>query len=687
MTRWMSVFGAEFRVLARYVVRSRMRWVWLAAGFMWPASFIWLFGSAGSAPIRLASDLAVIPVGPILYGLLGAQLADMVHARRAQEVLSAWPRHEVARSGALLAVIAGVAGLSALVVNGLLAVQAAYPFWQSVRWAAYSFWAGSLEIGLVAALWLSLGFLVGQYVRGLWKPLGMIVVPAALLIGAIGYVASGTGRGGLHPLATVIGGFEVAPLAWLNPYVSSVWGFGPYDGAFWWLAGLTAGLVVLLVVIACLRAYGRRAAMVAGTIVVAASVGVLAVGAVGTVVGLNARNTYVPLAASFRRMPTAPVRILSATATVDVRRANDLRASIVYRLMPTRSADALQLFLNPALRIAGLRVNGRSGVAIRFRPNGRITLNTSLRTGRILTVSIQWSGDPVLWAADGGVASPGPHTGAFAATFVGAEGWWLPGGTWYPVLKTVEPAPWHLRLQAPPQTVSATSLGVAVGGSSARLAGQANNLAILGGHLNGIHFHGVELLVGADEAPIWARALSGRGADPTPMSGGRVSLVLERLSPAPRGVLVLPAGSGTGPYMRTVDPVLPQFWAPGFVGAISSGNSALNATTNTAQGYGMMDSLDTQLLDQILNLWASGGQSSASPSNPVEEEMICAAEENLQGGANCGEITPLWNSIQALSPIEVAQVLTAARRAGLHHQLSDITAQSIVSHVQSGAGG
>ena len=685
MTPWTSLFGAEFRVLTRYVMRSRMLYVWVAAALAWPASFIWLFGGAGSAPLRLAADLAVIPIGPILYGFLGAQLTDMVHARRAGELLGAWPRHELPRSAALLAALTGLACVSALLVNGLLAVQAAPTFWHSPGWVAYSLRDGVLEVGLVAALWLSLGFLVGQYVRGLWKPVGMVVVPAGLLIGAIAFVASGTGQGGLRPFATVVGGFEVAPLAWLNGYTSSIWGLAPYDGAFWLLAGLTAALFLFLAGFACLRAYGRRATLTAGTVVMAAVTGVLGMSAVRTVVALNVRNTYAPLAATFRRIPMAPVRILNAQAIVDVRHPGDIRASITYRLMSIRTADALQLFMNPALRIDALLVNGRRAVT-RFHPNGVISVDVPIDPGHVLTVAIRWSGNPVLWAAEGGSGSPGPDTGAFAVAFVGVQGWWLPGGTWYPVLKTTGLVPWNLEFKSPANTVSATSLGIASGGSLARLAGRANNLAILGGHISGIPYHGVELLVGADEASVWVRALRGRGADPTPVARSAVDTALAHLSPPPHGFLALPVGSGNGPYGRAVSAELPEPWAQGSMDVIFAGDSAVNAVQNTAQGYGMMESLDVQLLDQVLNLWASRGLSSAPPSNPVEEELICAAEANLQGGANCGEVNALWNSIQGLSPADVARILNAARRAALRHQLTPAVAASIVVHAETRGG-
>jgi hypothetical protein len=638
-------------MVTRYVMRSRIWWIWAAAAVIWPAAYIWLMGGLGSTPVRLGFNLAVIPVGPILYGFIGAQMTDLEGQSRAREILRAWPTQPLVRTLGHAAVLTGMALVSAVTVTLLILVGAPPAFWSSSNWVLAVVTEGIAGVGLTAWLWLTGGFLVGQFVRGIWKPILMTLVPAFLLIGSQILSAALL----LHPKAApwngMVSALQVAPFSWLAGRVSSIWGYGPYEHLFWVMAFWVAVFALFLTALAGRKAFGRARSLTLGAVVLGLVAILLGRGLEGALMQTGNIATYGRLANSYHRAQPSPVRLVSAAVTADLTTPNQLTASIVWRFVPKRSLRVLRVFLNPALRMREVRLNGRIIRTMAGPSWGWNVLKVRLSAGVRDTLRIWFQGNPALWGGTVG----GPSATALA--FVGSQGWLLPGGDWYPLVGRPTTIPWHLRLKTAGGTDTATSLGIVRGaGAFVAIAGRANNLSLLGGHLGVLAFHGLRLVVGADELPEWRQGLTPPPDDTSYAARmpRRLGAVLAQLRPEVKGILPVPYGPGTPPFARDVDPVVPALWPRGTINMFETGGVFTAIADVASQNVEL--GLNEHLVRHALDLWLTGGASS-DLSAGLLHHIVSASVANIQGGANGGPIDSLWIAIGRLRTHALAAML------------------------------
>lgn len=658
---------SEILTLTRYVLRGRILWFWIAVSLVWPICYIWLIGAKGTSPIILSLNLALIPVGPIIFGLIGGQLTDMLQAKRAGEILRAWPTTPWMQTLAVATVLVAMAILSAFVTNLSTVVGTSSQFWRGSAWASTAWTDGMLVVGLTDLLWLAGGFLLGSWIRGLWKVLALILAPMAWLIVTLVVSSNLVARGAPSAAVGLLAPLEIAPFAWLAGHVSSIWGYGAYQHLLMGLALLSLVMGCFLIAIAGFKTYGVDRGIAIAASVFGISVAGLAIGLGGVLLRLGAINSYQAMAGAYHSGQRSPIKLLSARMTVLHLGANQLTARTTFSLVPEATVSRLKFFLNPALKVTAARVNGRLVPVSRLPIAGWQALNVSLVQNFPVSVKISFEGNPSLQAP----AHGSPH----AAVFIAARGWLLPGGDWYPLLGTpaTSPIPWSLRIENPPPITALSSLGLLRTGNHGDLVanGLANNLSLIGGHLAGFGYYGVEMYAGADELAIFRHALYPKSSRVT--MAVRLAQLLSPLRPRPVGTLILPLGSGNPPYSRTVDPLIPEMWpqgvqlsfqAPGFIQTID----------NTAAAKGMVV-VYNGLGRHVLNLWMTHGMTSVMPADTVLHHVISSV---LQVVATNGQFDP-----QMLNHFPLKELPLVLMQVRMLHQKGPLTEKSVAATIQS----
>ncbi len=611
-SQWLSEVGA----VARYVVRSRILWFWILAMLIWPICYIWLLGAQGTSPIMLSLNLALIPVGPILFGIIGAQVTDMTQAKRAQEILKAWPMQPWLRTLSIITVLVVIALISALVTNGVTIVGVSGRFWQGHAWAIMALEDGLLVVGLTDLLWMAGGFVLGSWIHGLWKLLASILVPMGWLIGSL--VVADTLMAHGTPYSQLVASLQVGPFSWLVGRVSVIWGYGPYQHLLGPFALLTAVVGMFLVAIAGLKGYGRDGNLVLGAGLLGLGVVWITVGVGGGLIRLGTVNHYQALASAYHSGKRSKVRLIQAQMIIRNLAVNQIDATTTFTVKPETSLSRVKFFLNPSLKVMSARVNGQLVPVSALSTLGWHALNAPVAKSSHDSVQISFEGNPYLSAPINGLA--------YAAAFVSRSGWLLPGGDWYPLLGTPgnAPIPWKLYLDHAPKMTTVTSIGtLRPAGHGALLAqGQANNVSMVGGHLAAVGYHGLKIYTGADELTVLRKMLAPKNSGVAPAGSSVTDLnrLVYQLKPDLKGNLIVPYGSGTPPYSRTVDPMIPQMWpqgvrlsysSPGVAQALE--NSATSRDVSAVyNGFGRL----------VLDLWMTQGMSTIMPTGTVLDHVV-----------------------------------------------------------------
>ncbi len=656
---------SEILTLTRYVLRGRILWFWIVASLVWPICYVWLLGAKGTSPIILTLNLALIPVSPIVFGLIGGQLTDMLQAKRAGEILRAWPTRPWLHTLAVATVLVAMSILSAFVTNLSTVVGTSSQFWQGSSWATTAWADGMLVVGLTDLLWLAGGMLLGSWVRGIWKILLSILAPMAWLIVTL-MVSDNLGVRGASS-AALLAPLEVAPFAWIAGHVSSIWGYGVYQHLLLDLGLLTLVMGFFLVAIAGFKTYGVDRGLLIAASVLGISVAGMATGLGGVLLRLGSINSYQTLAGAYHSGQRSNVKLLSAQMTILHMGFNQLNARATYRLVPEATVSRLKFFLNPALKVTAARLNGRLVPVSRLSITGWQVLNVPLVKDLPVSVKISFEGNPALQAPAHGL----PH----AAVFVATSGLLLPGGDWYPLMGTPAPSPipWSLRIDNPPPVTVLSSLGLLRSSSHGALeaSGVANNLSLIGGHLAGFGYHGVEMYVGADELTALRHALYPKRHGVT--LAVRLGRLVSQLNPKPEGNLILPLGSGNPPYSRTVDPLIPEMWPQGVQLSFQAAG-VIQTIDNTVAAKGMAV-VYNGLGRRVLNLWMTHGMSSVMPAGTVLDRLVSSV---LQVVDTNGHFDPqIFNHFPLK---ELPRVLMQVR---MLHQRGRLTEKSVAATIQS----
>ncbi len=661
---------SEILTLARYVLRGRILWFWIAASLVWPTCDVWLLGAKGTSPIILSLNMALIPVGPIVFGLIGGQLTDMLQAKRAGEILRAWPTRPWMRTVAVATVLVAMSLLSAFVTNLSTVVGTSSHFWQGSSWATTAWTDGMLVVGLTDLLWLSGGVLLGSWVRGIWKVLVLILAPMAWLIATLVVSDNLAARGASS--ATLLAPLEIAPFAWIAGHVSSIWGYGVYQPLLMDLAVLTLVTGFFLVALAGFKSYGVDRGLSIVASVLGISMAGAAIGIGGVLLRLGSINSYEALAGAYHSGQRSNVKLLRARMTILHMGPNQLDARTTFNVVPETTVSRLKFFLNPALKVTAALVDGRLVSVSRLTITGWQALNVSLVKNFPVSVEISFEGNPTLQAP----AHGSPH----AAVFIAANGWLLPGGDWYPLLGTpaTAPIPWSLRIEhAPPVLAAVSSLGRLRPGSHGALvaSGMANNLSLVGGHLAGLGYHGVHMYMGADQLTILRHALYPKNSGAT--LAVRLGRLVSQLRPQPEGNLIMPLGSGEPPYSRTVDPLIPEMWpqgiqlsfqAPGVVQTLDN-TAAVKGTTVVYNGLGR----------HVLNLWMTHGMSSVVPAGTVLHHVVSSVLQVVETNGRFDP--PVLNHIpQKELPLVLMRIRMLYQRGHLTDKAVAATIQSVSHH-------
>lgn len=665
--------AAEFTLGLRYFVRRRAVWIWMGAVLIWPLCYLLWLGGRGTSPMVLAINLAILPVTPILLGFVGAQLTDMLKAHRAPAIFRAWPVPPWLHTGAPALLIILIALASTVITNGINLALAPPALWQNGGWVITTVMHGLMIVGLTDLLWLSGGYLLGQWVNGFWKLLVVILAPAAWLMASL-VVQDTLSNHGLAG-AQLFSALEVSPLAWLAGRVSAIWGFGPYNHIFWLLAIVTACLDLLWLSLAGAFGFGLdRYVSVASFLLIGGAL-TLGVTATTTLDHADTRDVYGMLADSFHAGHPSPVTLLSASVTIHRLQPHKINAAIAYVLKPRDSLHDLRFFLNPALRVTSASVNGRA-VGVSQGSFGWSTLQSPLQQNTQDVVKIHYQGDPDLAAAMNGSAN--------WVAFVSSRGLLLPGGSWYPLVGLTGKAiiPWSLSVEKAPPYTLVTSLG-RLSPSLQASRKTANNLALVGGRLDSITFHGIHLYVAAEERATLRNTLTSSQA-PTDIATSvsvpsivwRLNSLLGQLAPKPQGSLVWPLSSNTPPYTRTIDPVIAEMWPQGYVNGSSPARGVISALNEAPSEFSF--SIYNHFSRSLINLWLTQGNSSAIPTGTPLNEVVNSVLDVEQGGTN-GTLDP---AIVHLDRQALPKLLMEVRAQLGHGSLSQNQVNRIVQSLK-----
>lgn len=660
----MDQLAAEFSTTLRYFFRRPVVWFWLLAVVVWPALDIFGLGAQGTDPLVLSLNLAIIPVSPVLLGFVGAQLTDMGQARRAPEILRTWPVRPGVRVLASMLVLVLLALLSTLITNAVIGMSVlSTPLTEST-------WAHCLvAVGATDWLWLSGGYLVGQWVPGFWKIIVVILAPAVWLIATVAGSDPFLNHG--LPAGQLIVSLQVAPLSWLTAHVSAIWGYGPYEPLFWTLAAMTVLLGVLWVVIAGLKGFGIDRYLAGALVLVLAGTAGLGLTTTYDLLQVNSVNAYQPLADGYHAGRPSRVRLVNARVTLSRLASNALQATITYTVRPQHALGTIPFFLNPALHVTEARINGRA-VSFKNSRSGWDHLSATLARGSTDTIAIQYQGNPALSAAVSGAASQ--------VAFVSPTGLLLPGGDWYPLVgltgKTV--IPWSLNvLHAPPYALMSNVGSIRSTGRS--YEAQANNLALIGGHLAGVRFHGVTIDTGTDDLPALRKTLDTRGRVTFTAPGiiANLDTLLAGLTPTPKGRIIWPISNDTPPYNRTVDPVIPEMWPQGSVNAPVQGG-VIGALTHSSASSFSFDVFN-HFSRTMVNLWLTNGASSVLPTGTLLNEVVSSVMMRVQGGTN-------GQTIAAIAHLSLRQSATLLMKVRALHTAGRLNHTTLARAITAASG-
>ena len=472
----------EIRMLAGWLRHTRLLW--------------WLLVVAVAAPVGVVA-VATLREGPLPW-LVWAPILCMLptslvwaytgYRRAAGDVgtlrsvwLSSGAGAWVAELGGI-GVVTGAAAL--LLTGGVVAVTA----------NALQGWADAGD--LAAMLWLDFALLwsFGAWVGSFWPgPAGMAVVVGVPLAGVVanttllvrsaspGWIL-GTGLTAMTPW-TVLAGAG-----------SDTWGFGGFTGLFHAVMGLMAAATVLLVGASLLRRLNlpdRRWQMRGPSAFV--TLALLAI----------------TLAAAWRPhspSPTPPVggarqpAIASERIALAVRRGGTVAATATIRPVSTLA----DLWLNPALQVSAVSVNGRS---VPFLRSGGYIRVAGHRAGSGAVV-VRYGGLLDEWGWSGNGRNP------VTTAFTSGAGAYLPAGGWYPV---VPPDPTQVNTPAVARyTVSVRAPWPVVESNLGRLGLRAvgratTGVTLVAGTFAPVVTHGITLWAGPSEQATFQRAYGHMG--------------------------------------------------------------------------------------------------------------------------------------------------------------------------------
>lgn len=465
------LMGLEVRTLARWLAYTRLLW--------------WVVVVAVAAPVGVVA-VSTLREGPLPW-LVWAPILCMLptslvwaytgYRRAAADVgtlravwLGSGARAWVAELGGI-GVVTGAAAL--LLAGGVVAVTA----------SSLQGWADAGDLAVM--LWLDFALLwsFGAWVGSWWPgPAGMAVVVSVPLAGVVANTILLV-RSASPGWVLGVGLTAMTPWTVLAGAGSDTWGFGGFAGLFHAVMGMMAAATVLLVGASLLRRLNLpdRGWRMRGPSALVA-VALLAI----------------TLAAAWRPnspSPTPPVQAAAGgPAIASERIALTIGASGPMAAAATiRPVSALvDLWLNPALTVSGVSVNGssvafhRSGGYIRVAGHPAGSGAVVVRYGGFLD---EWG-----WSGSG--------QNAVTTAFASAAGAYLPAGGWYPV---VPPDP--SRVNTPPvarYTVSVRAPWPVVESNLGRLGPKAvghgtTGVTLVAGTFAPVVSHGITLWAGPSE--------------------------------------------------------------------------------------------------------------------------------------------------------------------------------------------
>lgn len=636
---------AETRALAGYARRPRTLVLWLVPALVWPFAAVAFLGQGGATPLHIAFALAANPIGPLLYATVGASLASV----RGRELSRAWPAPAPVRAGGAAIVLIGLGLIGALCTLACTLWHVSGAFWVPFSYARISLASGFGLLFATIVFWLAIGFALGMRTRGPWRTVLALLAPAVFLV-------TGTVIGS-GPVTPPYGFIALSPAAWFTSRVDA-FGLGPWGRIYTWVLLGTSILALWALVVAALCAYGRHLGeiLLAGALTVAVLLTGLGVGAQAASLTPND-----PFAARYLAGAKSPVTVTRETVSVSVLGAPDLVAVDRLRFLPQRPLSVLRIFLPPALAIRSVSLFERGTDPVTVRRQGktgwvRITTKVPLPALRTATLRIAYAGNPLFL--------PGTEH-ANLTTFVSAQGFMLPVGTWYPLLgPAVSGTRWAWSIAAPSGDRILTDFGPLTAGTSGHVSGSGTGagLTIVGGHLAPVgRVAGVLVEAAADQTALARAALQDPGLPHPLVALPTERACLTRLLRPEVHASVIWATIGT-PGVAPIETVLAPDDLP-WQGRVSEGegeNGGIPGLAPIGPSFDYQAEVFSNFPTTVVSLWLSGGQSSAIPQSGALANLGAGLAMACGGFPGNGvEVEPIQTTIGNL-PLAALERLTRA---------------------------
>lgn len=651
---------AEARLLNRHIIRTPAIFFWLLAAVGWPLSYVALLGNTGTTPLTLALSLSAIPVGPLLYTVFGARLA----AAQGREIAPSWPATGGLRAlGAGLVLVGwGALGSLAVLACTLWAVEPG--FFHPIGFAISSLGLGLGMLVPTTVFWTAIGFALGHRTRGIFRTVLAVLAPIGVTA-AVGYEQGYSHMVGASPLLGFIG---LSTAGWFTGQVDA-FGLGPFAAVFTWAAWLMAILALFALALSALSAYGRQ-------VVAASLVALSLVGAAGVLEGLGQEPALLPQplstpGASYRAGAKSPVTVTSMAIDLSLEEAPMLRATTQLQFTVIRPVRRLRFYLVKGLRVGSLRVNGQRAPWRRVGKTGwlDVALRRPLAAGAKGSLFVAYRGNPLLLST--GLAPS-------LTTFVGAQGWLLAPGTWYPLVGAANAGTrFLLRLQAPSGYLSVTPYGVVDGSTrqGSPITGTGTSISLAGGHLAPYARRGGMMIYVASDELSWAhaaftsRALLGPN---TPTPAREAACLSDVLRPTASARMVL---TTFGPVVPTSG-IRPWQSIPPVVGATYYGPLALGG----GPSWLYESTIEETFGPLTYALWLNGGRTTYTPQTGAAGQLgaaLVAACSGSQYNNGLPELDQVGARIAALPRSALRAVTRSAYAAYRRGQLTEALLQKL----------
>ncbi|POB11840.1 hypothetical protein CO251_02575 [Sulfobacillus sp. hq2] len=611
------------------------------------------------APLTICLNLAVIPVAPLLYVVLGTRLSESEHGNHPLRISRSWPVYPGIRTTGQALTVLAISLMSALVTFLCSLWQVPTGFWSNSAWLLYTARDGIGILFVNTLFMLSFGYLWGQWLFSIWKSVIALLILLIVGLATVVAVQAGFLTGWFSGWVAL---YQWTPFSWLTDTLSPVWGFGPFARDL----SLLVGWVVLLTLAWWIVAWaGISRTRWSETL---AGLGVFTMLALSFPLAKSlwhqtqgiTQNQVISWA---HQGPKGPVAITASHLSLDIGHGTWLKGHGVFHVTSQRPVPRLPLFLNPELHITRITVNQHPVIWHMAHQRGWIWIDHPLHQGQTLRLTVVWAGRFLLL---------GEYPNTITA-FSSTQGAILPAATWYPLTANPKRQAWQVDIHAPRDLVVVSGYGFV--NKSDSVKGNGPSMELVLGHLTRIPYKGPVIYASSDQTALIHHVLHRSTA---------LNRLMRNLGPPYFGSLVWNGA---------------MEWEPPFVSLSRapwpSVNSDLSYPAYPGIGTALSDNTINQPILQtasglprhLLNLWLTEGRGGIQ-DNSVTHHLVSAmlARYVLAGNYRLG---PLIEQVGKLSPAgfhwSAVQFRHLLKRAPLTRiQINHVLEQAQVRYPEKG---